>query len=1007
MFVTTNYDPFHERALAHRAPLVVVRDRHLNRVGSNSTVIYKVHGDADEPTGCVITKHDFTAWESSTGNLPVVMAQIMLQRCVVAIGYSARDPHFERILFGIGAALPASDPEPRPLYVVMPKPLEEAFARFEPPLYNVVLIDARGEDFIEWLIAAMDASRRARAAQAIRSTILQSSVRTARQQAMEAARETDLNDAAGKERRRGEAATRLADALRVANRWSESLVERARAVRHFRDAGDVGRATSLFMEVANEAVRLRRAAILFESLRRLMAPFSTGVGMHPEPPDDGIATTIALGESLMGDPDEDLPAYLKSLRKRANEATAGERASIEARLAYLEGEHFVSRLEFAAASEAYERSANFDAQPDIEDLAALRIRAALFRALSGQAQPALSTLRAMSVQASPVEEMRQRALGWAEVIAGDVDAAIRSFQTAAHSAADRADANAAMLALQCAEWARRLRLTFEWIDDPPALVARGLTPLIDERDSWITVESLLEDSDRALVEGEARTAVRHALAARRLAYNDVDPYGVAQAEIRVARALVDLAAEDNRDEVRREAIVSLGLARAGFRDRHATDIVQTAAGLYDLAAHRPTLIDALRRLERLAVDNYQYTGLLRLLLDLSQLLSSKETQEVAVAAILAGLDRGYGGGVTNPGGAALGLVRAIGERLSPDCANAVVRALVAISERADWYPREEVFAALGSAAHASRLPPDEAESLIINLQGAVSKTSENPSRRAGSSPAIALAIVATRNGSPLQSSAAATLGQEARRGRWVGIAAFAAGGAPIDPELLNLYLEETTRVMRALTVASDPGSYGYGFSVHDQPILSSQAGQLASPKLVAEAISVGLALISFSGQWARTRAAWLPHVARLLKHRPESISGALPTITGLARGQIERPGDLEDASRKTSGKISLQKVAIESLGYILPAAPQELISTIQDSIEAAWTADAMEVRFAAVHAADTIAQEIPRDTSTELKHLRAWAIRQLTLGALDLDEQVREAAVHDLRSAGVGNEVAT
>lgn len=132
-FATTNYDGFLEQTLAGRKPVAVVRDRGLHQVSEQRPVIYKLHGDASEPQGCVITSRDYDQWESTTGHLPAQITTLFLQTTVVAIGYQAQDANLRRVVSAVNRRIRDQGHLPRTMYVVLPDPRIEDFAAYSGP----------------------------------------------------------------------------------------------------------------------------------------------------------------------------------------------------------------------------------------------------------------------------------------------------------------------------------------------------------------------------------------------------------------------------------------------------------------------------------------------------------------------------------------------------------------------------------------------------------------------------------------------------------------------------------------------------------------------------------------------------------------------------------------------------------------------------------------------------------------------------------------------------------
>ncbi len=219
-FVTTNYDPFLYAALARaRDPIKIVRGHALHTADRSRPVVYMVHGDAADPSRCVVTTEDYVRWEADTGVLRSLILNLFLQRTVIAIGYRIRDQHFHKLLSKVGDEVRGSGGTPHPLYVVDPKATEADFAAYIAPHYNLFLVPVSGTDFLGWLTARIGKVRRARAAAVLEGSVDQPRVAAARA-ALHAIPREPITDgtanpavAAAVARRRAQAHEALSNAL--------------------------------------------------------------------------------------------------------------------------------------------------------------------------------------------------------------------------------------------------------------------------------------------------------------------------------------------------------------------------------------------------------------------------------------------------------------------------------------------------------------------------------------------------------------------------------------------------------------------------------------------------------------------------------------------------------------------------------------------------------------------------------------------------------------------------
>jgi hypothetical protein len=428
-FVTTNYDPFLERSLAHRNPVVIVRDHGLERASQTRAVVYKPHGDARAPDECVIATADYDAWEQDTGNLPLQLATLYLQHSVVAIGYRARDDNFRRLLRAVNANIVRTGGTPHTMYVVIPNADITSFTAYVGQEYDLVLVRATGETFLNWLLAGLDERRRARDSLALSVLIDPPSVRaaivsvTVTQPSIVPGRPSAADVPDNRWLSHAESLNALAVEQTRANRATEGLITRARAARAYRLGGEGARADALYTEVIREAVHIRRDVGLADHVKDIMKTRDHGVGSLPSPSDDETRMLLATAEVFDGIPNGP-PHFVADLEARL--LTTSSRAELDAisyRLERLRAEHAVTRLDFEMAAETYNRAIPY--APSERERAECSIRSNLFaglRPVSNAASASVKILRSLAVP-NNLEGLKQRAIGWLSALAEEWDEA--------------------------------------------------------------------------------------------------------------------------------------------------------------------------------------------------------------------------------------------------------------------------------------------------------------------------------------------------------------------------------------------------------------------------------------------------------------------------------------------------------------------------------------------------------------------------------------------------------
>ena len=146
--VTTNYDNLFELVYAERLHKVTA-GKHIPLGEANQIILYKVHGDFQEPDSLVVSDGDFrNFFQKHDRLLWSTLEALMAKRHLVFVGYSLEDPNvralFEQLWEALGTQM-------REAYLIAPgfKPLSISWLE----RHNIRYIDSTGEDFVKELMA--------------------------------------------------------------------------------------------------------------------------------------------------------------------------------------------------------------------------------------------------------------------------------------------------------------------------------------------------------------------------------------------------------------------------------------------------------------------------------------------------------------------------------------------------------------------------------------------------------------------------------------------------------------------------------------------------------------------------------------------------------------------------------------------------------------------------------------------------------------------------------------
>lgn len=122
-FWTTNYDKLIEKALENnmKTTYVKTKDEHLRGSNHNfDAIVYKLHGDVDQPEDAVITRSDYEEFGYSKRKLfREVLEGDLLTKTFLFLGFSFEDPNFNYVIGRLRVLL--DDKNTRKHYCIMRK----------------------------------------------------------------------------------------------------------------------------------------------------------------------------------------------------------------------------------------------------------------------------------------------------------------------------------------------------------------------------------------------------------------------------------------------------------------------------------------------------------------------------------------------------------------------------------------------------------------------------------------------------------------------------------------------------------------------------------------------------------------------------------------------------------------------------------------------------------------------------------------------------------------------
>lgn len=156
-FYTTNFDTFLEDSFKFlgRKNIVIAREQHMSRSVNEECEIIKFHGDLNNPDMLVLSEADYEGRLNLSTELDYRFMSDLLNRKVLFLGYSFRDPNVAYLFRKINEQFKKNNRngEPR-AYIVIKNP-----SKFEKTLFssrNIEIIPAETNNLTEFTSEVLD-----------------------------------------------------------------------------------------------------------------------------------------------------------------------------------------------------------------------------------------------------------------------------------------------------------------------------------------------------------------------------------------------------------------------------------------------------------------------------------------------------------------------------------------------------------------------------------------------------------------------------------------------------------------------------------------------------------------------------------------------------------------------------------------------------------------------------------------------------------------------------------
>lgn len=931
-FVTTNYDPFTERAISARDPVVVVKQRNLEqRVAGRPTVI-KAHGDAQDPGACVLTTGDYDKWEEENPLLRATLTDRFAHKTVVMAGYRARDRHFVRILNRVARLIRHAGGEVQPLYVVMPCPAREDFAVFDELGLDVVLIDATGEAFLESLLESLRKNLREQVLARVVDIIEAEDVRTARSELQLAKRQAAEP---ADQRRMALMRLALAERLEARGRPNEGLRERVAAVGDLRAAGAAEEETAVALNavmeraltarldptwVAAEAQQCmaHRAYDAASATTRLALFHSAGhILSHMGFEDGAERMANRLGELVFDDPG----------LNRARDVAAS----------WLCAEAALCTERFLDAAGHWRAAAASADDPD--QRTELQIRAALYTGLGGQLDRGIDDLRAIQPHVA-LRALHQHALGWLLALRADTPEAADAFRVAAQAHLEAENVGSAVASLRNASWAETKGTSLIVRNESDVVQAYRLQRQAGERfgERPYDLDSLLEDANQALSFDQLRSAARAAERAAALAFTNVDPLGLEWTREVLAQVWVRTAELDPSSSNLFNAANYTALTGAGRSHGSESHAIERTERLLRDHATSGDITQLISELTNAPVGRMESTGALHVLETVADLIP-EQLLEVVVHRVIVGL-RSPWAATSNVDltGAAIRLARVLTHRLSDAHAMEVRDELIQLLD--DVPPRrvDDVLIAVGQYLERAPLQAERAEVLAERFLARLASEDDERTERY---LRACLGVMAASATPELQDRILGALVPEDGTANWATrFWAWHAGRGPTRDEADRFLTEKAEQLEQILARECVEEGRKLVFSNDVSAHLAKAVAQHSSPEPRNRVLMLALRAAEHDEILGGERILWLDFASHLACYSESLQDDSVAVAVRIARGQFPRTRQLDSATAhpllvlradETPTAIA-QANALAALGRLHRSSPEPL----RQRIEAEW-----------------------------------------------------------------------
>jgi hypothetical protein len=610
-----------------------------------------------------------------------------------------------------------------------------------------------------------------------------------------------------------------------------------------------------------------------------------------------------------------------------------------------------------------------------------------------------------------VEAIRQRAELWLAAVDGELSLSAAGLSQVARAALMNLDPVGAASAYRSAEWAIRQRPDLLWMEDNPGILAYRLESSFARHPHSLRVSAheLLEESERHLFAGKVREAWLAALAAQRLAYDDVDPGNVHRARMMLASVwerTLEIGGDALGDAFSiHSALFYSALVHAdlddGPRARRA-DVLTRALAVYADDVRRSELVAGICTV---AISRSERVGALALLTDLAPALAARELNQLVVPLLRMGFSDGWGTKLANGAQASCRLLTAVLDRLTPEALATMRDDLARLEAGTPAVFRTDLYVALAQTTDGAGPLLDGGESLARQLLATLNTLRPGPKGRSHTfrgDLGLALAAVSLQAAPGTRAEMLDELEREAADGYRQGLGIVAARGAEVPSQFLDDYLHQITDVMRGLTRPANPSVFG--MPQGDDAWLTERAGVDASSEARHAAIDAAIGLLGEDQQREVVRAGWVFCAVRLAWGTPERCADIVAALLRIASGRFT-PSNCEVpltdhplSGFRATGFHSgtLHGNALEAVGGLWAYSVASDQLRIRESLLAALLHADPAVRKGAVFGIRNTMTYAPGWEEASTPPTAGWQIEPLVLALADPRPEIQNAARESL-----------